>query len=315
MPQCLFSRIRERDMDVLFLNAMVTDYEFGKLVLSKTKYSGANFVVKNVELSHTEPGLGESDITVIVEIGGKRVGLLIEDKIDAIAMPEQHNRYHKRAKKGIDRHDYDAYEVFIFCPMKYYELNSEASKYEHFLSYEELQSFFLGKDDILSNIRAQQLSQAIEIAKKPPVVNVDENANAFFRQYKAYQEENYPKLDLRTSETSNGWWAHYGTRLGKVHVMHKAQEGYVDLTFPKAADSIESIIRCADWLNSNGVECVGLKTGKAASIRVRTPALDFHESFDLVTKEDLNKCFETITKLCDYANNVNEAYRIAAKYK
>ena len=36
---------------------------------------------------------GESDITVIVESPDKRIGLLIEDKIDAIDMPEQPERY------------------------------------------------------------------------------------------------------------------------------------------------------------------------------------------------------------------------------
>ena len=39
-------------------------------------------------------------MTVIVESGGEKIGFLIEDKIDAIAMPEQHGRYIKRETPG-----------------------------------------------------------------------------------------------------------------------------------------------------------------------------------------------------------------------
>ena len=66
---------------------------------------------------------GESDITVIIKSEGKKYGLLIEDKIDAIAMPEQPERYIKRGEKGIKNKDYDAFYSFIVCPEKYYKNN------------------------------------------------------------------------------------------------------------------------------------------------------------------------------------------------
>lgn len=62
--------IRERDMDMLFLNAFSTEKEFLQLFIKKTDIkNGKKAVVKSVELSRTEHGLGESDITIVFSIG------------------------------------------------------------------------------------------------------------------------------------------------------------------------------------------------------------------------------------------------------
>ena len=132
MIHCSFNAVHERDMDILFLEALASDSGFTNLVLSKTKYCNKESQVLRATLSETETDLGETDICVILQIEDIRVGLLIEDKIDAIAMPEQSLRYHKRAEKSILKGKFDAYEVFIFCPQKYYENNAEAKKIRSF---------------------------------------------------------------------------------------------------------------------------------------------------------------------------------------
>ena len=156
MINCSFSTVHERDMDILFLEALVSDQGFTELVLSKTGFSGQAFLVLSVALSETEPDLGESDITIVLRIGDTRVGLLIEDKVDAIAMPDQHLRYRKRGERGVQKGKYDTFEIFIFCPEKYYASNSEAPKYEHYISYEKIKDYFDGKDDVISKVRSQQ---------------------------------------------------------------------------------------------------------------------------------------------------------------
>lgn len=239
MINCSFNAVHERDMDILFLESLASDAGFVNLVLGKSKFCGKEFQVLSAALSKTETDLGETDICVVLLIEDIRVGFLIEDKVDAIAMPDQYIRYRKRGEIAVARGDFDAYEVFIFCPQRYYKNNAEAKKYDHFVSYEEIKAYFDSKNDMISNVRSQQLAQAIERAKKPPEVNVDEAANLFFNKYKAYQKEYYPDLDLRTSEKSNGWWPHYSSRLGDVYIYHKRPEGFVDLTFPNAADKMD----------------------------------------------------------------------------
>lgn len=313
MTNCSFATIRERDMDLLFLEAIVSDPDFGALVLSHTKYKEKNFSVIDAVLSRTELELGESDITIVMEIDGVRVALLIEDKIDAIAMPNQYERYRLRGEKGVENNEWREFEIFIFCPEKYRTLNDEAKKYNHFLSYETCKAYFDGKQDVISNIRSQQFEQAIRRAKKPPAVNIDQNANAFLINYLEYQQEYYPSLDIRTSKDSSGWWIHFGTQLGNVYLYHKTQEGYVDLTFPNASEDLGILQSVAVWLRKHGTSNVNAKkTGKAAALRIEVPKLKVKEPFEMTSKADLKACFDAIQTLVDFANIVESMHCVSA---
>ena len=312
MINCSFSTVHERDMDILFLEALVSDQGFTELVLSKTGFSGQAFLVLSVALSETEPDLGESDITIVLRIGDTRVGLLIEDKVDAIAMPDQHLRYRKRGERGVQKGKYDTFEIFIFCPEKYYASNSEAPKYEHYISYEKIKDYFDGKDDVISKVRSQQLAQAIERAKKPAETIVNEAANLFFNKYKAYQKQYYPKLDLRTSEKSNGWWPHFSTRLGDAYIYHKRPEGFVDLTFPNAAGKMDVFQNLASWLRGHNVpNVVSVKTGRAAALRIEVPKMPLTADFDKIDPADIKKAFDAIQTLVDFAAMVADAHGVS----
>lgn len=290
MINCSFNTVHERDMDLLFLESLVCDTGFINLILSKTRFCNRKYQVLRAALSETEPDLGETDICVVLQIEDVRVGLLIEDKVDAIAMPEQSLRYHKRGEMGIHKGKFDTYEVFIFCPQKYYKNNAEAKKYDHFISYEEIKDYFDSKNDVISAVRSQQLGQAIERAKKPPEVNVDEAANLFFNKYKAYQKEYYPELDLRTSDKSNGWWPHYSTRLGDVYLYHKRPEGFVDLTFPNAAEKMDVLHVMASWLpNHNVSNVVAVKTGRSAALRIEVPKMPLKAVFENIDPLDMKR--------------------------
>ena len=175
--------ITERDMDLLFVESVLTDPEFCNLIIDKTDLKGRTFIVLGAELSKSDSELGESDITVIIDVEGNRYGLLIEDKIDAIAMPKQHSRYIKRGKKGIKEGEYSDFRVFIFCPEKYYKNNDEAKLYEHVITYEACKKYFDCKGDPLSLVRSIQIEQAIRKAKRPQSINVNERANTFLKQY------------------------------------------------------------------------------------------------------------------------------------
>jgi len=301
-------------MDMLLAQAILTDLDFCRFVLDKTNRKGKDICVKSVDLSKEDSALGESDVTVTLAIDGESYGLLIEDKIDAIAMPNQHERYIKRGDKGIKDGDYADYAIFIFCPEKYYKNNSEAKLYEHLLTYEECKAFFDRKSDSLSQFRSQQLTQAISKAKKPPVVNVDEKANSFLREYIQYQRENYPSLDLSTKEDKNGWWTDFRTELGYVYINHKIQEGYVDLTFPKAADKVERAKLIAEWARRHKLSDINVvKTKKSVMLRIHVPKLDIMKGFELAESDDLKMCFDAIKELTDFANVIEIANSIAER--
>lgn len=311
---CFNNTLTERDMDLLFVESVLTDPGFFRLLISKTDIKGQQLQILCAELSKEDSALGESDITVVVDADGVKYGLLIEDKIDAIAMPDQHGRYVKRGEKGIKAGEYSDFRVFIFCPEKYYKNNSEAKLYEYHLTYEECKSYFDGKNDPLSAFRSGQLAQAITKAKKTPTGNVNEKANAFLRQYIRYQKENYPSLDLTTKEDKNGWWTDYRTELGYVYINHKIQEGFVDLTFPRVADKVDRVKIIAEWLRQHKIPDASVrKAQRSAMIRIHVPKLDMLKGFDSVDKDELNQCFEAIKELTDFANIAETANQIALR--
>lgn len=297
-----FGTVLERDMDMMFLNAFGTDDSFLKLFTNKTKLPKANYKVKEVYLSKSDKD-GESDITVIIEAKGVKYGILIEDKIDAIDMPGQPERYEKRGNTGIKKGEYSKFCVFIVCPEKYYQNNEAAQRYPYKVSYEEIRDYLKDKSDPLSLIHYQEISQAINKAKRPPKVELNENANRFTRAYKDYQKENYPNLDLTTSKDANGYWAHYRTRFGLVYLYHKITDGKVDLTFNRAAGHLDKLEIIAKWLREHGIDKVSVaKTGMSGVLRISVPKLNMDIPFEDNNDGDIEKCFKAISELIEAAN-------------
>ncbi len=297
-----FGSVSERDMDLLFLNAFGSDKDFLRLFTDQLNLARADYDVKEIYLSKADKD-GESDITVVIEADGERIGILIEDKIDAIDMPDQPERYLRRGETGVKNGDYQSFYSFIVCPEKYYKSNEAARRYPYAVKYEEIRDYFQGKTDPQGMLYYQQISQAIEKAKKPPKVEIDENANRFFRKYADYQEEKYPRLNLRTKRESNGYWAHYTTRFGSVYLYHKIGDGKVDLTFNNAAGYMDKLEVVADWLRHHGFEGVSaVVTGKAGALRVRVPKLNMQSPFEENDEYDVDACFQTISELVEAVN-------------
>lgn len=141
--KCIYSGISERDMDMMFLQLFSTDEGFVRLFLEATQFKTDSFSVESIELSKSDPKLGESDITVVLSVDKKKVGLLIEDKIDAIAMPKQAERYEKRGEKGKKNGEYDEFYYYIVCPQKYYDILNQVM--EHLEDYKNYYEDFLRK--------------------------------------------------------------------------------------------------------------------------------------------------------------------------
>ncbi len=313
---CSLCSVCERDMDILFMQAVLTDSDFLQVFLQKTTWRNKNLTAIHAELSNVELDLGETDITVILTDGTDRYALLIEDKIDAIAQPEQHQRYVKRGNKAIERGDYTEYAVFIVCPQKYYDANKEARKYEHFVSYEECAQYFEHKDDAISNIRYQGIMQALDKAKKPSQVTVKEEANTFFKQYCKYQHDHFPMLDIRTKETNNGYWVEYRTSFpySKVTLFHKLPNGYVDLTFKRKHDKHDLTELISDWLNEHGYpEVCAQPTGESMVLRINVPNLYYKKGFSNIPSADVDRCFEALVKLCEIAKFMQSIQKFLSK--
>ncbi len=311
-----FGTVNEHDMDVLFLNAFASDKRFLQMFIDKTDLPKTDYSIIEVCLSKTDKD-GESDITVVIEGLGKKYGLLIEDKIDAQAMPYQQKSYTIRGEKAVKNNEYDEYKAFIVCSKIYYTVNEEAKKYSYFVSYEECINCLERSEHLLAEVWIQQIKQAITKSKRHSETEVDETSNAFYNKYKDFQELNHPQLDLRTDRKGNGWWAQYATRYKNVYLYHKIPQGYVDLTFPDAASKMDGLSNIArtmneayeDKLRLHGLnKIIALPTGKAGALRIDVPKFEMTSiRFEDASIDDIERCFYALTVFSEYANMLASA--------
>lgn len=266
-----FDTTLERDIDLLIMEEFISDKEFARIFLDSV---GINepYNVEKVIHSKTDADLGESDIVFILEINGKRHALHIEDKIDAIAMPKQHDRYDLRAQKDIAAGQYDSYSVLIVAPTKYLAVNKEAQKYKHQVNYEQMREYFLSKTDARSQYKLALIDRAIFEQKNGYQYEANPGVVRFCNAMTAYQKKNYPSLPVGTT----AWWPEYPTLLNDTKVVFKANKGFCDLQFGHTLAQ-DLYLRVKDYL-SERMNVV--QAGKSASVRIVVTPIWFENSFE-----------------------------------
>lgn len=294
-----FLDVIERDIDMLVLEEMVLSQEFVDIFLSKVGLSGAKVV--EVEHSKMDVELGETDITVVVQNGDSKHGLLIEDKIDAIAQPEQCKRYDERGKLGVKNNDYDSYDVFIVAPQKYIIDNEEASKYPNKVLYEELVNYFSKKTDIHSKFKLIQLEQAISNQKNGYKVVEVASVTRFWNEYIDYQGKHYSYINSMNHKGPKGaksTWPTFKTVHKDITIVHKTEKGYVDLSFRGGYEKIHMLI---EWLEEvlgdlNELGVTVEPAGKSAVLRKKVPIVDVFDEFSKY-KAEVEEGFKAIDML------------------
>ena len=278
-----FRDILEHDMDMLMLEEFACSNKFAKIFLNKVGIDNASVI--STWQSKTDNELGESDMTVVFDCDGKKIALLIEDKIDAIAMPEQPSRYSLRGDKGIQDGDYDNYYIFIVAPRQYLDINEKAKEYPNRVSYEELKEYFEELDDTRSSFKLAQLNLAIEKQKNGYQVVKNSLVTDFWNKYVDYKNKFFPKLNLAVHsdiKPTNGVWAHFRTNKSSDFIYHKSNKGYVDLTYNRQAEKIDIIknfvVQVVGNYYEKGFNIV--ETGKSCAIRMNTPIINFASSFE-----------------------------------
>jgi hypothetical protein len=88
--------ISEKDFDLLIIEEFLSSKDFQNIFLNPIGIQDIELLSLNHSLSTID---GESDIVITFKHIVKIIGLFIEDKIDAIAIPFQYQRYEERAKQ------------------------------------------------------------------------------------------------------------------------------------------------------------------------------------------------------------------------
>lgn len=293
-----FEKVLERDIDLLMINKFINYPKLLNYFLSKVNREGYRLI--SVEHSLMDSELGESDITLITEKDNNKLGILIENKIDAIAMDLQPERYTKRGDKAVSLGMYDEYSIFIIAPKKYLETNIYAKKYPNSVSYEELKKLFYDDQYAVSLI-----SKAIEEKENGYTVIEDAMVTEFWHRYYDFIKENYPQIKINEINGPRGAravWPELHTNNSKVKIMHKSDRGYMDLTFNNMGDNIDLFTKYVSKEIIEKYEIV--KTGKSLSIRLEVPIIDFKNNFDDYI-EEMNICMKSALELYDLTSKIN----------
>jgi hypothetical protein len=293
-----FNYLKERDMDILFLEEIITDVEFLDLFLRKINFSGATYL--DAYHSMTDIMLGESDLTIIVEKNNVKHALLIENKIDAMNMPEQYNRYVSRGKLGINNKTWDSFDVFIIAPNRYLENNAEATKYPNKISYETLIDYLFLKNDIRALFKAKMIFIAVQKEQSSYVTIKHDGVTQFWNDYYDYVNNNHPNLSLKKILRDKGAkaeWVSFNTHLDKTQIYHKLRKGFIDFQMDGKGDHIEFLNKSLVGRLDNNMMIV--KAGKSACIRIKVPELN-HKTNLWNQRDKLVICFDSILLMNEF---------------
>lgn len=307
MTEHKFRDISEHDMDMLITEEFVYSDEFASLFLSKLNIKNSKLI--STWISKTDIIYGESDITIVFDLNGKKIALLIENKIKALAMPEQPSRYFLRGEKGISNKNYDSFYVFIVAPENYLETNEKAKEYPYQISYESIREYFLKLNDKRARFKLAQIDFAIEKQKRGYQAIKDIKVSDFWNKYVIYQKKNYPYLKL-SNQTSvhpaRSFWPYFHTNILKTPIIYKSDKGYVDLTFngqAKQIDKIKNIIvKVLGDYNKLGLSVI--PTGKSCAVRLVVPYVDFAKAFE-DQLDNIKLSFDAVITLKELADNLD----------
>ena len=288
-----FNNVTERDMDMLFLEEFAVNKKFLRLFTKLVKEENLyTYEVVSGEISCMDTVLGESDLTIILEKNSCKVGLLIEDKINAIAQPRQYERYLERGNKAVKEKIFDRFYVFLIAPDEYFK-SVVGNEYPRRVRYEACQKLFEGKTDARSQLKYRQITKAIEFGHKPYTKIVDEKSTAFWDSYVHYMHIHYPDIDLKSKvreKSKGGDWPTYRTSLdmNTVYIHHKmkmkdVEYSNIDLTFNGLAEHREELKELLQRMLGDKYDSqFGIhKAGKSAVLRLVAPKyLDWQKPFE-----------------------------------
>jgi hypothetical protein len=264
---------RESEVDSIVVEEIFCSPDFQNWLLSKMSLKGNSQLIgawKNI----IPANYGECDIFVEFVVNGKKIAILIEDKIDSPEQPKQAERYHKTGKFIVENGEVDRYITCLLSPMDYFREEAPMKKYDYKISYEELLEWFeKQKDSNRIQFRKMILKNGIKRAKTGYVKNPDEKTDSFYKYYEELARQIKPELALtyKKQYSKNNSWLYIkpGIFPNNIIIIHKGVRGYVDLQISKIDIDEFSKAMGRKLRDKMTIQ----KTGKSISVRIVVSAL------------------------------------------
>ena len=280
--------VNERDIDLVLLEELTVSQSFASWFVERVfQVNGIYEKTIGVWHSFTDNQLGESDLVFVFQNAeGEKHAILIEDKIGAIAQPEQATRYKKRGNKGKESKFWDSFKTCLVAPQRYIDSERNATRYDKRISYEQIKNWFIDSsksipDDLRYKYKALLIDEAIEQNRRGYVIIPNEKVSAFWNNYWKYAEKHYPQLEMKRPghKPTDADWPYFrpGTLNKSFNVVHKLGRGYVDLQISGAAGHLDELSNKYQMVVTDEMEFV--TASKSAAIRINVPMIDRFKNF------------------------------------
>jgi hypothetical protein len=240
---------------------------------------------------------GESDHVVRYRNrAGKRVALLIEDKVGAAFQPSQAERYRIRGARGVP----EAWDSFITClvaPQRYIE-GTEESDWDARLALEDILNLDWGQPDgERATFKRNVLKAAIDKEHHIGPLLVDAAVTDFRQRYFELLQRDFPELRMtppRPCYAGETWFRLRHPCLPKcVWIHHKTERGFVDLCFPNVKEA--DLWKFRDHLDEG---MAPIQTGRSASLRLIVPKVEDFSDFGS-SEPAVREGMAAALRLCD----------------
>lgn len=271
-----FKAIRERDVDLLLIEELTVNQAFREWFLNQIGESMYE-VCECIGVWHSvsDSELGESDVVFGVLLkNGRRLLVLLENKIDAPFQDDQLERYVRRGEKGIDG-EWDEFLTALVAPAAYGANSDQRDVVDSIVTYESVREWFKSRESPRSQFKAEMLTEAIEQNRRGYTPEPDEDVTSLHLYYWQLAHDRYPEIGMEEPNgvpKGNLWIRFKPAALPReVQLIHKMGRGDVDLQFSGAAERAEEFTQRYEPALSEGMEIV--ETHQSMIVRVHVPPI------------------------------------------
>ena len=233
---CGINKFVERDIDMLVAEELRVNEAFGNWVMDKFGVSAdLIFPAIHINVSVVEDG-SEADVVATFKTKSNLTHrLFIENKIDAGLMPEQLERYIRRAEGDVRRKLISSFSVLFFTPSSYLSRGLPLGVKQ--ISFEEAAEALASQGSLRSSYRASLLMKALPIrtptARDAHVASTDPYIRDWWDQVYAMLDHEFPGFFVHKTRYPRSVYFAPETpgQARYLRVDFKGQKGEVDLAF------------------------------------------------------------------------------------
>ncbi len=222
--------VLERDIDLLILEELNCNPSFRDWFISELDIPKIDTFKKALR-SISNFNLGETDIMILFDSNGKKIIVLVENKLDSNFQEKQFERYEQRGIRYLEEQTCSEYFIVLIAPNQYVESQNE---FEKFITYEQIQNFFNKEQTERSKYKSEILQIGIEKLRRGyQPINSDPVQN-FMQKYWIHKEIKFPKFKMKKPiivPLGSDWVEMRNEEQKGIIYYHKLNKGFVDATF------------------------------------------------------------------------------------